>query len=161
MGKIFRSRKAKAGAAGVAALALTISFVGTWEGLKLSAYRDVVGVPTVCYGETLGVSLGDRYTKEQCDSMLVRRLSEFERGVSSCIQTWDELPVKTKISIVSWSYNVGVGGACKSTAVKRFNAGQFRSGCDAMKWWNKAGGRKIQGLVNRRASEHKLCVEDL
>lgn len=159
MGEFRKPSRAKQ--AGVAGLAATIAFVGAWEGLRLTAYRDVVGIPTVCYGETKGVQMGDSYTKEQCDDMLADRLAEFEAGISACIEPWDDLPVKTRISLVSWAYNVGVGGACRSTAVRRFNAGDYRGGCDAVQWWNKAGGRTIPGLVNRRAAEHRLCVADL
>lgn len=156
------SRKKKAG---VASLAATIAFVGGWEGLRLSAYTDPVGVPTVCYGETRGVSLGDRHTKAECDAMLVDRLAEFEAAVSGCVNTWGDLPQKTRIALVSWAYNVGSGAACGSTAVKRFNAGDYRGGCQAVTWWNKGtiGGRKvvIKGLVNRRAAEYDLCMEEL
>lgn len=153
--------KSRAARAGVAGLALTIAFVGGWEGLRLAAYRDPVGIPTVCYGETRGVEMGDRYSKAECDAMLVEALRGFERGISECITPWHRLPEKTRIALVSWAYNVGVGAACRSTAVRRFNAGQYRAGCDAVKWWDRAGGRTLPGLVNRRAAEHKLCVADL
>jgi len=149
----------------VAGMAATITFVGGWEGLRLEAYSDVVGQETICYGETKGVQMGDTATKAECDTMLASRLEEFENGISACIQPWERLPVKTRISLVSWAYNVGVGGACRSTAVRRFNAGEFRGGCDAVTWWNKGTikGRRvtIPGLVNRRAAEHALCLADL
>jgi lysozyme len=146
-------------------MAATIAFVGGWEGLRLQAYKDSVGVPTVCYGETRGVEMGDSYTKAQCDAMLVAALAEFEAGVSNCIDPWRDLPVNTQIALVSWAYNVGIGAACGSTAVKRFNRGDYVAACDAITWFRKGtiGGVKvvIPGLVNRRSAEYNLCVEDL
>ena len=50
------------------ALSTAIAFVGQWEGLRTEAYRDVVGIWTVCYGETKGVQPGDSYSKAECDA---------------------------------------------------------------------------------------------
>lgn len=146
-----------AGTVGAAAIAL----VGTWEGLRLTAYRDVVGIPTVCYGETLGVKLGDRHTKAECDSMLLASLQKHERGMRSCLKDPDGIPAKSYVAFVSLTYNIGVGGFCKSTAARRLNKGDLRGACDAATWFKKAGGRTIPGLVNRRAAEHELCLEGL
>lgn len=60
------------------------------------------------------------------------------------------------IAFVSLTHNMGVGGFCKSTTAKRLYAGDLKGACDAGKWWNKAGGRTVRGLVNRRAAEHEL-----
>ncbi|WP_299817489.1 lysozyme [uncultured Roseibium sp.] len=144
-----------AGALGAAAIAL----VGAWEGLRLTAYRDVVGVPTICYGETLGVKLGDRHTKTECDAMLLASLKKHEAGMRKCLKRPDTIPARSYVAFVSLTYNIGVGAFCRSTAVRRLNRGDVEGGCDAATWFNKAGGRKIRGLVNRRAAEHELCRE--
>ena len=146
-----------AGTVGAAAIAL----VGTWEGLRLTAYRDVVGVPTVCYGETYGVKLGDKHTKAECDAMLMRSLRKHEVGMRKCLKNPDAIPGKSYVAFVSLTYNIGVGAFCRSTARKRLNRGDVRGACNAAKWFNKAGGRTIKGLVNRRAAEHRLCLEGL
>lgn len=146
-----------AGAAGAAALAL----VGAWEGLRLTAYRDVVGVPTVCYGETQGVALGDSHSKVECDQMLLASLRRHEVGMRGCLRKPDALPVKTYIAFVSLTYNIGVGAFCRSTARRRLDRGDTKGACDAATWFNKAGGRTLRGLVNRRKAEHKLCLEGL
>ncbi len=145
------------GGIGAAAIAL----VGAWEGLRLTAYRDVVGVPTVCYGETLGVKLGDKHIKAECDAMLLASLRRHEAGMRKCLKRPDAIPAKSYVAFVSLTYNIGVGGFCRSTARKRLDAGDVRGGCNAAKWFNKAGGRTIRGLVNRRAAEHSLCLEGL
>lgn len=144
-----------------AAAAGAIALVGTWEGLRLTAYRDIVGVPTVCYGETRGVHLGDRHSKADCDAMLLASLRRHEAGMRRCLKRPDRIPEKSYIAFVSLTYNIGVGAFCRSTAARRLNAGDVRGACDAATWFNKAGGRKVRGLVNRRAAEHDLCMEGL
>ncbi len=146
-------------AGGVAAAA--ISLVGAWEGLRLTAYRDIVGVPTVCYGETRGVKLGDRHAKADCDDMLLASLKRHEAGMRRCLTNPDAIPSKSYVAFVSLAYNIGVGAFCRSTARRRLNAGNVRGACDAAKWFNKAGGRRIRGLVRRRAAERDLCLEGL
>ncbi|CTQ53096.1 Lysozyme RrrD [Roseibium album] len=145
------------GTVGAAAIAL----VGAWEGLRLTAYRDVIGVPTVCYGETYGVKLGDKHTKAECNAMLLASLKKHERGMRKCLKNPDAIPGKSYVAFVSLTYNIGVGGFCRSTARKRLDRGDVKGACDAATWFKKAGGRTIRGLVNRRAAEHRLCLEDL
>jgi len=141
--------------------AAVIAFVGTWEGLCLSAYLDVIGVPTICYGETRGVKLGDRHTKAECDAMLLASLKKHEAGVRKCLDKPDEIPAKSYVAFVSLAYNIGTKAFCRSTAAKRLNKGDVKGACNAATWFKKAGGRTIWGLVNRRAAEHKLCIEGL
>ncbi len=145
------------GTVGAAAIAL----VGAWEGLRLAAYPDIVGVPTVCYGETLGVELGDKHTKLECDAMLLASLKKHEQGMRRCLKRPDVIPARSYVAFVSLAYNIGVGAFCRSTARRRLNRGDVRGACDAAAWFNKAGGRTIRGLINRRAAEHRLCLEGL
>lgn len=154
-----RFNKRKSGVGLVAALATTVAFVGGWEGLERKAYRDVVGVWTVCYGETRGVQPGATYTKEQCDEMLVSGLEEFEARLEKCVVDYRELPEGMKIAMLSWSYNVGTGAACRSTLVRKANAGDLVGACRQLPRWNKAGGRIWRGLTNRRLSEQKMCLQ--
>ncbi|WP_298986249.1 lysozyme [uncultured Roseibium sp.] len=146
-----------AGATGAAAIAL----VGAWEGLRLVAYKDVVGVPTVCYGETYGVKMSDRHRKAECDAMLMASLKKHESGMRKCLRNPDAIPAKSYVTFVSLTYNIGVGAFCRSTARKRLNRGDHKGACNAATWFNKAGGRTIKGLVNRRTAEHKMCLEGL
>jgi lysozyme len=142
-----------------AVMAIAVATVAVWEGVRTRAYKDVVGVPTVCYGETRGVKLGDRYTLEECKVMLGEGLVEFEAMIRPCLRNPDSIPDKTYASFISLAYNIGARGFCRSTVVKRWNAGNHYGACDAMLMWNKAGGRVIKGLVNRRNDERRLCRE--
>ena len=146
---------------GSAVAAAAIALVGAWEGLRTVAYRDVVGVPTVCYGETRGVKMGDRYTKEECDAMLGDGLADFEQGIRKCLKDPDAIPDKTYVAFLSFSYNVGTGNFCGSTLVRKANAGDLRGACNELPKWVKAGGRRVQGLVNRRKEERRICLEGL
>ncbi len=144
-----------------ALMAASVALVGGWEGLRTVAYPDRIagGIPTVCYGETRGVELGDSYTVEECKAMLGNALVEFETGMRACLDNPDAIPDKPYTSFVSLTYNIGVAGFCRSTVARRANAGDIEGACNAIPMWNKAGGRVVQGLVNRRAAEQKLCLE--
>ena len=147
-------------AAGTTALVLAAAtpFVAKWEGLSLVAYRDIVGVPTVCYGETKGVSMGDRYTKKQCEDMLKASLSSYYKQLEPYMTNKD-IPVGVQASLLELAYNVGVSAAGNSTMMKLANAGRYESACRELDKWVKAGGGKVQGLVNRRAdSKVNLCL---
>lgn len=142
-----------------AIMAASIALVGGWEGLRTVAYRDIVGVPTVCFGETRGVQMGDRYTVEECQVMLGNGLVQFETGMRRCLTKPDAIPAKPYVAFLSLSYNIGTGAFCGSTVARKANAGDIKGACNAIPAWNRAGGRVVQGLVNRRAEEQRICLE--
>jgi len=152
------SSRLKKGSIGLAA---AVALIGSWEGVRTVAYRDIVGVPTVCFGETRGVKMGDRYTMDECRAMLGDGIIEFEAGMRKCLVAPDKVPEKAYISYLSLSYNIGTSAFCGSTVARKANAGDYRGSCDAILAWNKAGGRVVQGLVNRRADERRICLEGL
>lgn len=147
--------------AGGAVLATALAFVGAWEGTRLTAYLDTGGVPTICTGSTRGVQMGQTATKAECDAMFTRDLIEHERGMRACIRQPDALPDQTYVALLSWTFNVGVGAACRSTLVRMINAGDLRGACNQLPRWVKDNGVVIRGLVNRRVSERALCLEGL
>lgn len=143
------------------ALAAAIVLIGSFEGLRLYSYTDVIGVWTACYGETRGIHSGMVFTKEQCDTMFSKRLIEFETGMRKCLVKPDEIPIKPYIAFLSLSYNVGVGAFCNSSVVKSANAGNYEVACHRITAFNKAGGRVIKGLVTRRDKEEAFCLSGL
>ena len=150
--------KTAAGALGALGL-LATAFIGGWEGKRNVAYQDIVGVWTVCYGETRGVERGDRFTDAQCLEMLGNGVVEFEQGVRACLKAPDAIPDKPYAMMVSLAYNIGTGAFCGSTVARRANAGDIKGACEAFTMWVKAGGRTVQGLVNRRNAEKAICLE--
>lgn len=142
-----------------ALVAASAAFVAPWEGLRTRAYPDVIGVWTVCYGETKGVQPGDTYTPAECETMLSQELRAYAVALGRCLKA--PLPEGAAVAFLSWSYNVGTGAACRSTAVRKANAGDLFGACDELLRWTRAGGRVVPGLVNRRKAEHGLCVRSL
>lgn len=161
-----RLRKVTAGS-GIAAITLAgftaIGTVGGFEGLRLAAYRDVIGVWTACYGETKGIKKGMKFSKADCDDMLVDALIRHEEGMRTCIgeAAADRIPDKSYVAFLSLTYNIGVGGFCKSSIAKKLRAGDIKAACMTLPSFNKAGGRVIKGLVSRRAAEMKLCMQGI
>lgn len=146
-------------AGSIALTALATGVVSQFEGRELRAYQDIVGVWTICDGETKRVKRGDTATAAQCDTMLARNLVIYEQGLDRCLTA--AVPGKAKVAFLSWTYNVGVGAACGSTLVRRANAGDVRGSCDELLKWNRAGGRVVNGLTKRRQAERELCLEGL
>lgn len=144
-------------------MTLVVAVVGGYEGLRTKAYRDVVGIPTVCFGETRGVKMGDTYTVDECKVMLGEALVEFEKGMTKCLTSPATIPDKTYVATLSLSYNIGVGAFCKSTVAKRLNAGDIKGACNAFLSWNRGGRplRVIPGLTRRRQEERALCLEGI
>jgi len=123
----------------------------------LRAYLDAVKVPTACDGITRGVRMGQAYTEAQCTAKLEEELIAHASAVVACVPALYGRPNQAAAS-VSLAYNIGAAGFCRSTAARRFNAGQWAAGCDAFLMWNKAGGRVLGGLVSRRKRERALCL---
>jgi lysozyme len=138
---------------------LAITVVGNFEGLRLYAYQDVIGVWTACYGETKGIKGGMKFTKEQCDVMFIDGLARHEAGMRKCLTFPDLLPEKTYVAFLSFTYNVGTGGFCRSSIRYKANADDLRGACNALMKWTKAKGRTLKGLVTRRTQERKLCLQ--
>lgn len=156
-----KTRLRVAGAAGAISAVglLAVQQVGGFEGLRLAAYRDVIGVWTICYGETAGVKPGQKFSKQSCDNLLVSSLIKHEQGIRKCLQgEGDALPVKVYVADLSLAYNIGVGAFCRSTVVRLQNSHQVRASCDAFMKFVKAGGKTVKGLVIRRKQERDLCV---
>ena len=144
--------------------AVAVPLIAKWEGLRTTAYLDTIASPpvwTVCYGETKGVKQGDTYTPEQCKEMLAREVREYRYGLHRYFAAETilyRLTPERDAAYTDLAYNAGIRAAGRSTATRRLNAGDIAGGCTALGWWNKAGGRVIRGLVNRRANGIQLCM---
>lgn len=130
-----------------------------WEGWENKAYADIVGVWTACAGTTRGIKPGQTFTDAQCESKAAQELVEYGTAIAPCLPR--EMPVEARAAFISTAYNIGPAAFCGSSMSKRAMAGDLRGACDALLMWTKAGGREVQGLVNRRRDERKLCLEGL
>lgn len=151
---------------GAASVAVLVPTVQSWEGREHKPYRDIVGIWTVCDGDTKNVVPGEVQTDEECDLRLERQLIAHARPVLQCVPQLKDRPNALAAS-ASLAYNIGTGnprtlrgGFCGSLAARRFRAGDVRGGCNAFLNWNKAGGRVVRGLTRRRSAERAICLRD-
>lgn len=131
-----------------------VAHIKKWEGLRLNAYQDVVGVWTIGYGHTGTAKPGMRITPQEAERLLRQDLAWAERAVANGVKVPISQPMFD--AMVSLCFNVGAGAFSKSTLLRKLNAGDIEGAAREFKRWNKGGGRVIQGLVNRRADEERL-----
>lgn len=136
--------------------AVAVAAICGFEGYREYAYKDVAGVPTIGYGTTKGVKIGDKTTRQEAKAFLVRDTS----GMAKQMQTLIKVPLYQHEwdSLLSFTYNVGIGNFRSSTLLKKLNQGDYAGACAQLKRWTYAGGRKVKGLVNRREAEYRMCM---
>lgn len=139
---------------------LAVTMVASFEGLYTHAYRDAVGVKTICYGATAAdhVDFNRTYTPQQCKDMLGVDLQKYDVMVHSCIKV--PLPPHREAALVSFTYNLGQGALCKGAVARNLNAGNVTAGCNAMLAYNHAGGKVLRGLTTRRQQERTMCLRN-
>lgn len=144
---------------GAATLVLAIACVmgAHFEGTRLSAYRDLGGVWTICQGHTQGVKAGDTATDDQCRAYLQSDMGEAYAQVRRCIT--HPLTVAQAAAFTDAAYNLGPQVVCGSTLQRLANAGNLVAACKQLPRWDKANGEAVAGLTRRRAAERDLCLE--
>lgn len=147
----------------LAAISMSITMlIRPSEGLATKSYLDRIAKPpvwTVCYGETKGIGPNMTFTPDECLEMLYKRVTnDFDRPLSQCFTDWYKHPDYFRAAVISWAYNVGTGAACKSTLKRKADAGDRKGACMELLKWDKAGGKKIKGLTNRRKRELEVCL---
>ena len=155
-------KRMNGGGAALAAAALAAAaLIAPWEGKRNDPYLDIVKVRTVCYGETR-VAMR-RYSDAECATMLQAAVTDdFAPPVFACTPALaDPRRRNQAAAAISLAYNVGTAAWCRSTADRLFDRGDFAGGCRALGRFVKAGGRVVQGLVNRRRAEVALCLQGL
>lgn len=146
------------GTVGAGAAALLIGMVASWEGKSNDPYRDIVGVMTVCYGET-NVAMR-RYTDAECKAMLGDSLVTYARPV---LARNPELAGHDPqlAAATSLAYNIGAANYRGSSVARLFSARRWKDACNAFLAWRFAGGKEVRGLLNRRRSERDMCLRGL
>lgn len=153
--------KQKAAAAGIVlAGSGLIAFVSHWEGRSNTVYRDIVGVETVCDGVTgPDVIRGKVYTDAECNALTLKHVEAHGKRLLACINV--RITQGYYDALASWAYNVGTTAACKSTLIRLLNQSQYSAACDQLLRWDRAGGKRVRGLTNRRQAEHAKCVRSI
>lgn len=122
-----------------------------FEGFRSAAYLCPAGVPTIGYGHTKGVHLGERVGKEEADRLLSADLSQFRLQLLPYVKV--AVTRGQFIALMSFAYNLGAMNLRKSTLLKYLNEGRPDLAQKEFARWNKVNGEPSQGLTNRRAVE--------
>jgi len=128
----------------------------SFEGLRLEAYQDSVGVWTIGYGTTSGVRPGQVITEAQAEAFLKRDLDRFESAVEDLVNV--PLNDDQFSALVSFTYNVGEGALASSTLLRLLNNRDYRGAAEQFLRWNRAGGTELAGLTRRRRAERALFL---
>ena len=128
-----------------------------FEGLRLNAYKDAAGVPTIGYGHTRQVRMGDRITAWYAKDLLTEDIAYFEDQVKALDVARSEGQLD---ALVSFAFNLGIDSLKKSTLLKVIREGGSKSQIKReFKRWVYADGKKLKGLEKRREWEAKRFFE--
>ena len=139
-----------------------LSFIKSHEGLRLSAYRDPVGIWTIGYGHTGTAKQGQTITRAQADALFIKDVQEAEKAVKSLVRV--PLNPNQFGALVSFVFNAGAFKFRGSTLLKKLNAGDYKGAADEFLRWDKAGCntgqgcQRLPGLTKRRAEERNFFL---
>lgn len=143
-----------------------IALIQEFEGERLVAYQDIVGIWTIGFGHTQGVEPGDKITSEQAAEILVQDLGKRERAIERLVEV--EINQNEFDALVSLIFNIGIGGFSgsgqprPSTTLRKLNQDDRAGAADGFLLWHKAtiDGvlTPIDGLKRRRARERRLFL---
>jgi len=134
-----------------------LDLIKSFEGFSAKAYPDPAhgwNVPTIGYGTTAGVKMGDTITKERAEELLREDVKRFEDQVLRLVKV--PLTQGQLDALVSFTYNLGAANLGNSTLLRLLNAGDYKGAAAQFDRWNKAGGKVLKGLVTRRAAERAM-----
>ena len=127
------------------------------EGVRHAAYLDAVNVPTICYGSTRKVYIDQRATPAECEERLLEDATYAGRGVARGVKV--KLTQGQYDALVSFVFNVGETQFYRSTLLRKINAGDCRGAGAEFDRWVYAKGKRLNGLVSRRADERRALEE--
>ncbi|HHX5648956.1 TPA: lysozyme [Enterobacter cloacae] len=138
-----------------------IALIKQFEGCKLTAYQDSVGVWTIGYGWTQPVDgkpirAGMTIKQETAERLLKTGLVSYEIDVSRLVKV--SLTQGQFDALVSFTYNLGARSLSTSTLLRKLNSGDYAGAADEFLRWNKAGGKVLNGLTRRREAERALFL---
>lgn len=128
-----------------------IRLIKNFEGCRLMAYRDSVGVLTIGYGNTHDVSEGQTITQEQAEHMLNLVLSPIVAGINGLVTV--TLTQNQFDALCSFTYNLGIGTLARSALLKMLNSGDYFGAAKQFERFDEAGGMEVAGLLSRRKTE--------
>ena len=139
-----------------------LDLIKQFESFRAAPYLCSAGVPTIGYGTTvypngIKVKLSDqKITQQLAETFLQHHVNVIEKDVSKLVKV--TLTQNQFDALVSFVYNVGLGAFGDSTLLKLLNAGDINGASKQFERWNKAGGKIVDGLTNRRKAEKVLFL---
>ena len=131
------------------------ALIESFEGLRLEAYLPTPNdVPTIGYGHTDGVQMGDTCTPEQADAYLAEDLTASELAIECTVSV--DLNQNQFDALVSFVFNVGAHNFETSTLLKLLNSGDYDGAAQQFTRWDKQAGEVLPGLLKRRTAEQAL-----
>lgn len=141
---------------GMSALMIALSIGAAYEGTRLTAYRDIGGVPSICMGETHGVFMGMTKTLAECKAMFSGAMNQRVIFVRKHLRV--PAPETRIAALADFAYNEGEGTLLDSLAWQEINLGHTAAGCDALMNYTRARKEHPRGLKLRRSDERTLCL---
>ncbi len=137
--------------------ALALVGIASHEGYTDKAVIPIPGdVPTIGFGTTGGVKLGDKTTPVQALQRTMKDIQAKESAIKKCVKV--PLYQYEYDAYISLAYNIGTGNFCSSTLVKKLNTQDYAGACKEILRWNRAQGRVVKGLTVRRQQEYAQCT---
>lgn len=133
-----------------------LELIKSFEGCRLNAYLDAVGIPTIGYGSTKDVNIGDTITQNEAETLLHQDLIRFEKCINEYVNV--DLDQNEYDALICFAFNVGCNAVKNSTLLKLLNSGDFAGAAQQFKRWDKAGGKPLAGLTRRRQAESELFL---
>lgn len=137
---------------------VALELIKKWEGKNgkpvLNAYKDSGGVPTIGYGHTHNVRMGDYVTAEEAEQLAREDMD----GPCYAVGSMVKVPLNPNQfgALVSLAFNIGVAAFKKSTLLKRLNGGNYKTAAVCFEQWVYDNGIRVDGLVNRRKDERSV-----
>jgi lysozyme len=137
-----------------------LNLIKHYEGFRSKPYLCPANKWTIGYGHLIndGRVLPDSYNRlfsiGEINDLLKSDLAKFERGVLRYINV--PLNQSQFDSLVSFSFNLGLGVLQRSTVRQKINRGDFKGAVKVLLQYNKGGGKVLKGLTLRRQDEAKL-----
>jgi len=134
-----------------------IELVKSFEQCRLVAYLPTPDdVPTLGWGHTQGVEMGDTCTQEMADQWLMEDLRRVENCIHQSVSA--DLTENEFAALCSFVYNVGCGAFLGSTLLRLINDGRIDEASFQFSRWSKQNGKVLAGLTRRRAAEAALFI---
>ena len=150
-------KKSRVAVSGISISAALLVAIAAHEGYTDHAVEPVPGdVPTIGFGTTAGVKMGDKITPQRAMVRLLADADKHANAVRECAPV--EMYQHEFDAYVSLTYNIGARAFCTSTVARKLKAGDYDGACQAILAFDKFKGKPLPGLTKRRQDEYKQCV---